>query len=114
MDHRRHSLRGYPAPPALSGVYSVWRGDRYDYYEGGGMGAVGPAWRNPVGTPLDNALPRLPFGARKVGSGEAARGTVVRSGRVGLGDITGLNATQLSLVAAIIAGAIYLGRRGEL
>jgi hypothetical protein len=33
-----------------------------------------------IGTPVKEAVPRLPLGAQKVGSGEAAMGCVCRAG----------------------------------
>lgn len=111
MGHRRLAHSRYPAPPALEGVCSVWTGNGYDYYDAPGLGGVGAAWSNPVGTPLDEALPRLPFSARRVGSGAAARGTVATSGSRGLGDLFGFSTRQIVTAALVIGGILYITHR---
>ena len=66
-------------------IYSIWNyGSRqYDYYESGGSPSTThaatpgrPLFGNKLGVTPEQAAVKLPLGARKVGSGTAARGSV--------------------------------------
>lgn len=107
MAQRGYSHRRYPAPPKVSGTCSVWKGDGYDYYAARGLGSVGQPWRNGVGTPLEDALSRLPVGARRVGSGKSARGTVVRAGSVSLSGIPEIEPIHVAVLVLAIGGILY-------
>jgi len=69
-------------------LYSVWNsGARgYDYYEAPGNLTDGVAPRrnlragHQLGITPEEAAPRLPVGARKVGRGEFPRGTIATAG----------------------------------
>ena len=80
---------------------SVWNWEtlEYDYFEAPGAANIG-GWKPltglgmqsrkhgrtaALGLDVEEVLPRLPSGARKVGSGTAALGTLCQTGAVGLG-----------------------------
>lgn len=61
--------------------------------------------QHPLGSPVLEALPRLPRGAQQIGTGRQPIGTLVKLG--GVGDVAGL---VVPLV--IVAGLAYLFSRG--
>jgi hypothetical protein len=93
-------------------VFSRWRPDRggYDYFETGtkhGLGDDLPVPQLPAGTALGvasiEAGRALPAGAKHVGSGAQARGSVVPLSRAGLGSVA------LGMLSSTTVGALAVG-----
>ncbi len=104
-------------------IYSAWRPDRggYDYYESSarlGMGDDFPVPTLPLGTSIGVAstdIGRSASGARRAGSGQFARGSIMPLSRAGLG-LGALNfglALPSALVMAVAFGVgwWWRGRR---
>jgi hypothetical protein len=82
----------------IASVYDEQTG-LYNYYRTPAGERLGRPWTmlgNPVGTPVQDALPKLPTGSRYIGRGERALGTIaqgatdwkeraLRYGAIGLG-----------------------------
>jgi hypothetical protein len=67
------------APIQTHNICSVWRprNQCYDYYSCPHAYLNTPkGWKNKVGTPVEDSLPRLPIGARRIGQGEQALGAL--------------------------------------
>lgn len=80
-------------------IYSRWRPDsgRYDYYqapERRGLGDDLPTPRLPIGTaigvPSTEAGRAVPLGAKLVGSGALAKGSIAPMSRAGLAGVAGM------------------------
>lgn len=91
-------------------LYSIPRGGgRYEYFRG--MSGVGPKPRRSAGVAsLSDALPLLPAGAKRIGSGMVARGTVCSSGSA-LGDITLVDFSPLLMLGTLILVPLFLWGR---
>ena len=66
----------------IASVYNEETGD-YEYYRTPRGRKLGRPWTmtgNPVGTPVQDALPKLPQGSAWVGRGNRALGTVAQGG----------------------------------
>ena len=84
--------------------YSVWKNETrsYDYYDAPGTSEIhagSPPGMNGgiLGATPDQAAWRLPFGARRTGSGDVARGRIASLGDSG----EGLSVTQLIIYPVI-------------
>lgn len=94
-------------------LYSVWDYHRgtYDYYEGPAtkIPATGryrkPTLRMLAGSPPEAIAAALPAGAKKVGSGEAAKGIVATSKAIGSISLPSAN-TMMKLAAGAAAGVV--------
>jgi len=104
---RRSSLALSPREvPNVSKVCSVYRPDEglYDYYFVRKPPRPSQAQStNPIGLPLEDALPALPRPARRIGQGALPIGTIATDSRFSIAwsDIV-LGATVAGLVSAVV------------
>lgn len=88
-------------------IYSVWNSgtQSFDYYEGVGKLVDGQipkrtmVGRRQLGVTPEEASAKLPAGARKVGSGEFAKGVIATQGGIGLGLDVGGSPLRVALIA---------------
>jgi hypothetical protein len=98
-------------------VYSVWnKGTQsFDYFEGLGSLVDGQLpkrtliGRRQLGMTPEESSARLPAGARKIGSGEFAKGVIATRGGVGLG--FDLGGPSMKVILAALGVIWFIGGR---
>tara|TARA_Y100001937_G_scaffold122410_1_gene183115 strand:- start:176 stop:511 length:336 start_codon:yes stop_codon:yes gene_type:complete len=101
---------------------SVWNWDRldYDYYRtpekadlGGwhtlsGLGVGGVTDKNALGIDIEDALPILPKGSKKIGRGVKAKGRIMKlSGGLGSTSLA-QSKKEINWTPFVVAGALFL------
>lgn len=101
---------------------SVWNWDRldYDYYRtpekadlGGwetlsGLGIGGSTGRGDLGIDIEDALPTLPSGSKKIGRGVQAKGRIMKlSGGLGSAAISNPD-QEINWTPIVVAGVVFL------